>query len=177
MNTLKEIYHRYKNETSKGGGDKGTVHSYIDHYYEETFQNFRFKKIRILEIGIDSGLSLKLWKDYFTDAEIIGVDIRIPDIDTGCKMVCGDATQKETFDGLGTFDIIIDDGSHLFKHQIKTFNILFPLLNSGGIYIIEDIVKIDQCKTDFESLHETAKIFDFRSIKNRSDDVIVQYTK
>ena len=177
MKSLKDIYNLYKNETSVGGGDKGTVHSYIDYYYEEALKPYRFKKIRILEIGIDSGLSLKLWKDYFSEAEIIGVDIKVPNIESTCKMICGDATNSATFEDLGNFDIIIDDGSHLFKHQIKTFNILFPRLNSEGIYIIEDVRKIEQCKLDFEKLHHSAKIFDFRTIKNRSDDVIVQYTK
>jgi hypothetical protein len=177
MKSLKEIYNLYKNETSFGGGDKGTVHSYIDHYYEETLTPFRLKKIRILEIGIDSGLSLQLWKDYFIDAEIIGVDIKVPNINSECKMVCGDATDPNTFEGLGNFDIIIDDGSHLFKHQIKTFNILFPKLNVGGIYIIEDVRKIEQCREDFKKLHHSAEVFDFRSIKNRADDVIIQFIK
>ncbi len=36
------------------------------------------------------------------------------------------------------FDIIVDDGSHINKHVITTFNILFPLLNHGGLYVIED---------------------------------------
>ncbi len=34
---------------------------------------------------------------------------------------------------------INDDGSHIPEHQLLTFNTLFPLLQEGGVYIIEDI--------------------------------------
>jgi hypothetical protein len=37
------------------------------------------------------------------------------------------------------FDIIIDDGSHVSKHIIKTFNFLFDYLVDGGLYIAEDL--------------------------------------
>jgi demethylmacrocin O-methyltransferase len=37
------------------------------------------------------------------------------------------------------FDIIIDDGSHVNKDVIKTFNFLFPFLSENGLYFIEDI--------------------------------------
>lgn len=40
---------------------------------------------------------------------------------------------------IGGIDIIIDDGSHINEHVIKSFSILFPLLNMGGIYAIEDL--------------------------------------
>ena len=39
----------------------------------------------------------------------------------------------------GPFDIIIDDGSHFQEHIFTSFNILWPFLNPGGIYVIEDL--------------------------------------
>lgn len=177
MKTLKEIYSSYNTESPVDGGDKGTVHSYIEHYYESAFVDYRFTAKRILEIGINNGHSLMMWKEYFPNAEVIGVDIKLPEVNTGCQMICGDATDPNTFLNLDNFDVIIDDGSHMFKHQIKSFEILFPKLVSGGIYIIEDIRKIDESKSSFEKLHPSCKIFDFRNLKNRSDDVIIQFIK
>ena len=39
---------------------------------------------------------------------------------------------------IGEIDVIIDDGSHINEHVIETFNLLFPKLKDGGIYVIED---------------------------------------
>ncbi|HKU26538.1 MAG TPA: hypothetical protein VJQ54_13770, partial [Candidatus Sulfotelmatobacter sp.] len=39
----------------------------------------------------------------------------------------------------GPFDIVIDDGSHMNEHVLRTFQILFPLLNTPGYYAIEDL--------------------------------------
>ena len=176
MNTLEEIYQKYQTESPIAGGDKGTVHSYITNYYNQSLSSYRESAKKVLEIGINQGHSLMMWNEYFTDAEIIGVDIKIPNIDINCQMIQGDATDPKTFENIDFLDVIIDDGSHVFKHQIKTFNILFPKLNIGGIYIIEDIRDIDSCKEFFLSI-PNSKIFDFRNIKNRSDDVIVEIKK
>lgn len=44
--------------------------------YENYFKELRLKKINILEIGIDKGDSLRIWRDYFPNANICGVDIK-----------------------------------------------------------------------------------------------------
>ena len=49
-------------------------HEYI-HLYEKYLDNFRHKEINILEIGIDKGYSLKMWREYFTKAKICAIDI------------------------------------------------------------------------------------------------------
>ena len=177
MKSLKEIYKKFNSESSKIGGDKGTVHSYIDEYYETALAPYRELKNVILEIGIHRGHSLMLWKEYFINSEIIGVDLKIPNIDIDCRMIKGDATASVTFDDINELDIVIDDGSHCIDHQLLTFSLLFPKLNTGGIYIIEDIANIDETKDQFLKLHPSVEIFDFRNIKNRSDDVIVQIKK
>lgn len=177
MLKLKEIYQKYCSDSDIDGGDKGTIHSYIDNYYEKSLEPIRNKARRIVEIGINNGHSLKMWKEYFYNhSNLIGVDIN--DIQLpGVKTIKGDATLEETFNGIDNIDIVIDDGSHKFKHQILTFNILFPRLNEGGIYIIEDIIDIDKNKEKFLGLHPNVKIYDFRHLKNRSDDVIVEIIK
>jgi cephalosporin hydroxylase len=177
MQTLQEIYNKYCTESPVDGGDKGTVHSYIDQYYETALASYRTTALRVLEIGINQGHSLMMWKEYFPHAEVIGVDIKVPSVDTGCLMIEGDATDPNTFKDFNGFDVIIDDGSHVFKHQIKSFNLLFPKLNAGGIYIIEDIRDIDSARDAFLNLHPSTQIFDMRKNKNRPDDVIVQIKK
>jgi hypothetical protein len=119
--------------------DMGYIETY-DHY----FLPFKNKDINILEIGVANGDSLKIWRDYFTKANICGFDIvdnklNIKNVD----ILIGDQTDsiflKTIIDKYKHFDIIIDDGSHVSKHIVKSFNFLFPYLKKGGLYIVEDL--------------------------------------
>lgn len=157
------------------------THSYIEKYYENAFKNFQNKEnLTIVEIGVWQGQSLELWNSYFNNAKIIGVDKRkveyTPTSDN-IKIIQGKSSRIETFKDIKNVDIIIDDGSHKFPDQISTFRILFPRLNVGGIYIIEDVSNIDQNRNFFLSLDKNTKIFDYRQNLNRSDDVIVEIRK
>jgi hypothetical protein len=95
--------------------------------------------VRVLEIGVDHGGSLQMWKEYFgLKAQIIGVDIEPrcaeyaeSQIDICIKNQC-DASLTQ----LGPFDIVIDDGSHICAHQSITFRNLWP--HTRGVYLIED---------------------------------------
>ena len=59
-------------------------------------------------------------------------------------MEIGDATNNRFIESItkkyGIFDIILDDGLHINRDVIKSFEVLFPLLNDNGIYIIEDTI-------------------------------------
>ena len=90
--------------------------------YDMWFDKKRDTVEKFVEIGIRGGHSLRMWKEYFPNAEIIGIDI-----DPNCK-------QHE-----GEYDILVDDGSHITKHQIKTFDCLYENCKSGGYYVIEDL--------------------------------------
>ena len=112
--------------------------------YEKYFKNLKEKKLNILEIGVDKGDSLRLWKEYFTNANICGLDIDKKDFSIeGVKIYQGDQNDKSLLDEIakkyGKFDIIIDDGSHVSSHIINSFNHLFDHLSSNGLYIIEDL--------------------------------------
>ena len=112
--------------------------------YEKYFQDYKNKKINILEIGIDDGESLRLWRDYFTNANIVGLDIYPKNfIIDGVKMFQGDQSNisdlKKITDEYKKFDIIIDDGSHVSKQTIKSFKYLFDYLNFDGLYVVEDL--------------------------------------
>lgn len=106
--------------------------------YEKHFAEYRRSNVRVLEIGIDHGGSLQLWKRYFgRHADIIGVDIRPetlfdePQIRTYCYDQCDASIAKH-----GPFDIVIDDGSHEMAHMQRTFDNLWPV--TDGVYLIED---------------------------------------
>ena len=185
MKTLNEIYIDY--QFPEGHGDKGTAHTYIDEY--EKLLGGRRDNITILEIGVRYGHSIRMWNEYFTNSTIVGVEISVDSInimknDTSFNentntldIILGNATNENILEELKdyNFDIIIDDGSHYFNDQVKSFNLLKNKMNSGGIYIIEDVIDINSTKQNFIDLHPNVEIIDNRHIKNRSDDVLIVY--
>lgn len=133
------------------GTDKAWLHHYMDEY-EKHFGLLRDLPINLLEIGIGGysipgrgGHSLRMWGAYFEKGQITGIDIEDKSfVDRGnIKTVIADQTNEEALKALnadrGPFRIIIDDGSHVQDHILKTFFILFPMLEAGGIYVIEDL--------------------------------------
>lgn len=175
MKSLNEIYQKYQMEDC--GGDKGTAHSYLP-IYEKRFRNKR-SNISLLEIGVYHGHSLKMWEEYFDNSEIIGIDTNLKQMKFPIgelKLHECDATDSSKLQKLFNnkkFDYIIDDGSHLVQHQLKSFQILFPFLKEGGVYFIEDVDNLDHSKHLFEELHPNIQIMDLRPEKNRYDDVLI----
>ena len=121
--------------------------SYIP-VYESLFAEFRNERIALLEIGIQNGGSLEIYSEYFTNPEIIiGCDLnprcRLLQYPPGIKVVIGnsaaDSTRREVTALSSTFDIIIDDGSHISDDVIVAFLGYFSLVKPGGVYIIEDL--------------------------------------
>jgi cephalosporin hydroxylase len=95
------------------------------------------------------GASLRSWRDYLTNAEIIGIDIQ-PDtqfFEERIRTYLCDSTDPDAVRqlddeiGLDNLDIIIDDGLHDPHAQLSTMRNLFPLLASSGLYVIEDVVE------------------------------------
>ena len=124
-------------------------HHYFD-IYERHFSRFRFQPIRMLEIGVFRGGSLRMWKEYFhPDSTIVGIDIdpscaahEIADRDVYVRIGSqADPNFLATVNGeFGPFDIILDDGSHKTHHQIISFGALFrKSLKDGGCYMVEDM--------------------------------------
>jgi hypothetical protein len=130
--------------------DKWGKHFYTQHY-DFHFKSFRNKPINLLEIGIggyehttQGGGSLRMWERYFSKAKIFGLDIYDKSLleEGRIQITQGSQVDRQLLEGLseksGGFDVIIDDGSHQNHHIIESFQILFPLLKTGGIYAIED---------------------------------------
>lgn len=180
MRTLQEIYENHK--SPEGHGDKGTAHTYIDEY-AVLLDKYR-NGSTLLEIGVSHGESMEMWSDYFEDSNLYGVDITtmyfksgLQD-DTRFNIIIGDATKESILEQLPeglTFDIIIDDGSHDVKDQINTFNVFKKRMNPGGIFIIEDVVKLDTNREKFYLLHHNCEVIDNRRKKDRHDDVLIVY--
>ncbi|MCW5745210.1 MAG: glycosyltransferase [Alphaproteobacteria bacterium] len=118
--------------------------------YESELASFvaRATPVRLLEIGVQNGGSLELWSKYLPPGSVVrGIDIdsRVGELGFdggGISVAVADATdvaRLEEILGNESFDIIIDDGSHVSSHIIESFRILFRRLRPGGKYIIEDL--------------------------------------
>ena len=115
--------------------------------YERHFKKFRGTPVRIVEIGIYSGGSLKMWREYFGQECIVyGIDI-----EDACKVyendnvhiLIGDQSDRnfwQTFrNEVGLVDIVIDDGGHLPLMQLVTLEETLNHIKPGGVYLCEDI--------------------------------------
>lgn len=104
------------------------------------------RPLDLLEIGIQNGGSLQMWADCLPQgSKIHGIDINPKCAELafqeGISVSIGDASNKPFLNQAlanGQFDVIIDDGSHIAEHVVASFEILFPRLKPGGIYVVED---------------------------------------
>lgn len=119
---------------------------YLD-IYDRHFAVYRNTPVRMLEIGVFKGGSLDMWRDYFgADATIFGIDVN-PE----CAAYVTPPNQirigsqddppflRSVADEIGPLDIVLDDGSHVGRHQRVSFDTLFPAVKEGGLYVIEDL--------------------------------------
>jgi SAM-dependent methyltransferase len=119
---------------------------YLDIYHRH-FQRFVGKEVHVLEVGVYSGGSLDMWKEYFgPKCHVYGIDIReeCKSLETeSIKIFIGDQANREFWrrfrQEVPTLDILIDDGGHLLEQQIVTLEEMLPHLRPGGVYVCEDI--------------------------------------
>lgn len=165
----------------KYGSDKGQSrrdghpypwpsHTFTD-VYELLFQLRRFDVQKVIECGIGTdnpdlassmgvngkpGASLRVWRDYFVNAEVIGIDID-EDIlfeEERIKTYKCDQTSKSSIENFisdagiedKSVDIIIDDGLHVFHAGTALFESLNRCLADTGLYVIEDVSGSDYFK-------------------------------
>jgi hypothetical protein len=133
------------------GSDKWGVHRYTPHY-ERHFAHLRDREMLVLELGIggyarerQGGASLRMWKWFFPRAQVVGVDIEDKSFVDEPRITSFRGSQtdrrlmRRIVQRFGDPTIVIDDGSHRPPHVIKSFRILFPMLEDGGLYVIEDV--------------------------------------
>ena len=170
-----------------GGTDKQTLHSYGP-VYEQLLSPLRGKNATVLEVGVQLGGSLLLWHDFLPDSVVIGLDNKdaidpsiMPRMDPlRCAVLFMDAYDNDTISKVkqlapNGIDFAIDDGPHSLASQQRFLELYLPLLNDGGIAVIEDI----QDYSWFDSLtlmvseDYAYEIIDLRGVKGRYDDLML----
>jgi hypothetical protein len=147
MDKLTELANKY-------ASDKGTISPDTGHHgprlhftpkYNIFFEPLKDQKINILEIGVGSGPSLKMWYEFFPNATIHAIDVENQSSHENDRVktyICDQSKREEleqVMEKIGPVDIIIDDGSHVVSHQQISIGFLFKYLKNGGQYWIEDL--------------------------------------
>lgn len=152
--------------------------------YERHLRRERLPKVpRVLEIGVQRGGSLQMWRAWFGQSAILhGLDI-----DPNCKdradppTVIHIGSQADTeilariVTDMGGVDVVIDDGSHVNSDQIVTFETLYPLLSPHGVYICEDI-HTSYWSAGYEGGWEKEGTF-VEFVKNKIDELHAWYAE
>jgi hypothetical protein len=139
----------YDLSVTSRSGDIGTKPHFFYECYDKFFARRNFVPKTILEVGVHMGESTKLFSRAFPDAKIVGIDIKRNEIDFSkypnitylqadqSDPVAMKKIVKDHFKS-NPLDFIIDDASHIGILSKKTFDITFPLLRAGGVYVVED---------------------------------------
>ena len=197
MNTIKTLIDN--NLTDKDDG-----HCYAE-VYDILFEAIQSKAQNVLEVGIDKGGSILLWKNYFSNAAIYGIDcnqegcinrdvlqhlanddkvellLNLNAYDTLAIDMIHCISKSSFFQPNPKFDVIIDDGPHTVDSQKKFIELYSSLLSENGILIIEDIQSIDYCDELFDTVPDELKqyvqIYDLRNAKGQYDDILFMINK
>lgn len=148
-NRLEELGVKYNTDKAgmyKRRGNFVKGHDYLK-YYELFLSTLKDDNFTLVELGCYTGASLKMWKEYFENAHIIGVDLNEKLVsleEDRISFICSDAAAQDLPQKLlqcasSNIMCILDDCSHAWGDQRRSFEMLFPLLKSGGYYIIEDL--------------------------------------
>lgn len=148
LSFLDELGRKYatdKSSTGKSRSEQSKGLDYLKHY-ERFLEPRRGTTRKVLEIGVLKGASLRVWRDYFPDSTVFGLDIHESALRVAAEGIHihlvdqSDRERLETFArDHGPFDLIVEDGSHLWEHQINCLKWLLPHVRSGGVYIVEDL--------------------------------------
>lgn len=134
---------------SVNGSDQGSLFHHYAERLEPYLAPMRESARKVLEIGLAGGASLRAWSQYFPYAQIIGVDIDIKAVEDFkttlmASAILGDASKVEFWTKFqkcwgGDWDVVCDDGAHTVHSIDRAFACGFPLLRSGGYWIVQDI--------------------------------------
>jgi hypothetical protein len=178
--------------------DKNTTHSYLQLYQKLLISKKETAK-NVLEVGIGdfgekNGGSIKLWRDFFTNATIYGLDIlpidRVMDEllndDRVILYTSSNAYDNEFFtthflNKNIKCDFMLDDGPHTLESMKQFIKLYSQIMTDDGILIIEDVQSLDwiyTLKNEVpENLKQFIKVYDLRKNKNRYDDIVFTIDK
>ena len=181
MNEYKDLSIKYQNLTDKlkYKGDYNDAHTYSV-IYDRLFYQYKEKEVDFLEIGLNFGGNIQICSEYFPKINHYGIDINDSvvidknkftfyhgsfDDDDVVKKVC----ERK-------YDIILEDGSHILEHQIKSIQLYLPQLKENGIMIVEDVQNMDNLvslcnKIDNKTYFSYA--VDMRINKFKNDDILL----
>lgn len=125
------------------------VLGYFDEFYDTLLSPRKDTATNVLEIGVQNGGSITLWKDFFTSAQIYGIDIdpvgeKFVD-EPRVTFIQNNAYCEEVSDGFADnfFDVVIDDGPHSYGSMVYFLEKYLPKVKSGGVLVLEDIIDRD----------------------------------
>jgi hypothetical protein len=128
------------------GTDKGSHRHLFTEIYGAIFGPRRKERLRVLEIGVKFGASMRMWRDFFPKATVFGIDIDPTYLfqEKRIKTMLADQAKREELqavvDRFGSpFDIVLDDGGHQMDQQQISFAFLFQHVASDGYYVLEDL--------------------------------------
>jgi predicted O-methyltransferase YrrM len=158
------------------GTDKASGRHDFARLYERLLWRRRLRPVRVLEIGVYRGASLRMWAAYFPRGEVHGIDIDPTARQYAADRITihiGDGSSQEVLAPIlaqagGSFDVIVDDGSHRYEHQHPSLLALWPHLAPGGLYAIEDVHTSYRKKYDMGYRHPRSTV---ELIKTLLDDV------
>ena len=173
---LSELAIKYK--TDKWG----KKHHYTPLYYD-LFKDRREKVKKVLEIGVGEGASLRMWRDYFPNALIYGIDnltervfeevgIRVLKADQGHEGQLLEALD-EILPSPKDLDLVIDDGSHKTSDQIFSCMTILPKLSDSAVYVIEDVREPDCVENTLNKVFEFQYDCSVVNCGSRYDDNLV----
>ncbi len=134
-------------------------HDYL-RWYDLHFTPFRESATKIVEVGVETDRSIKMWEEYFPNATVYGIDVadHCLEFAGGRRRIhIGDQMDADFLSNFvdetgGEFDAIIDDGLHTPSAIKASFVNLFPSLKRGGVYVVEDIINQPDTIQFFASL-------------------------
>lgn len=172
--------------------DKNDLHKYVVLY--DYIINAQYLKkqspLSILEIGIRQGDSIKIWDESPLFNKVVGVDIDPIEKDVVRFDFTDKVVLEQGMDGYdpkiakyisekhSKFDIILDDGDHMWESQVKFFELYYDLLAPGGVIMCEDITQIYLSQLQqFCQQYEDFYVFDLRAKSNIHGNEIVAIIK
>ncbi len=147
LGILDELGLKYNTDKASKYTIRGNVidgHDYL-RQYEIFLAPLRDETFTLVELGCFTGASLKMWKEYFPAGHIVGIDLnsKLSSLEEDrISFICSNAVAGDLPEKLAVYNdilCIIDDCSHAWGDQRRSFEMLFPMLKSGGYYIIEDL--------------------------------------
>ncbi len=188
MSQLSVYFDKYAHRDTNLGTDKTTTHTY-GQVYDFLLARFEERATAILEIGFAGGFALQAYSEYFKNATVYGIDLennlcQVAAQNSRIKTYFGDAQDPSTIRHFNaTYDVIIEDASHVASQQIQHFSDYSQFVKPGGVYIVEDVMsehleEVRQALLVQAGTHGfSSTVFDLRAANDGGDNILIVLQK